>query len=76
MAQDSESRPEQIMTEFYGILQQNKKFFYGGNEFTKKVIGTAFKGGEADELIEQLALGSHANLDSLELIDPTLIFKI
>lgn len=61
---------EQIMTEFYGILQQNKKFFYGGNEFTKKVIGTAFKGGEADELIEQLALGSHANLDSLELIDP------
>jgi flagellar motor switch protein FliG len=61
---------DQIMMEFYGIIQQNKKFFYGGNEFTKKVIGTAFKGGEADELIEQLALGSQANLDSLELIDP------
>lgn len=61
---------DQIMMEFYGIIQQNKKFFYGGNEFTKKVIGTAFKGGEADELIEQLSLGSQANLDSLELIDP------
>jgi flagellar motor switch protein FliG len=56
--------------EFYGLLQQNKKFFYGGNDFTKKVIGSAFKGGEADELIEQLSLGSNANLDSLELIDP------
>lgn len=61
---------DEIMDEFYLILQQNKKFFYGGNDFTMKVIGSAFKGGEADELIEQLALGSSANLDSLELIDP------
>jgi flagellar motor switch protein FliG len=61
---------DEIMMEFYGILQQNKKFFYGGNDFTKKVIGSAFKGGEADDLIEQLSLGSNANLDSLELIDP------
>jgi flagellar motor switch protein FliG len=60
---------DNIMLEFYDILQQNKKFFYGGNDFTKKVIGSAFKGGEADELIEQLSLGSNANLDSLELID-------
>lgn len=61
---------DSIIMEFYEILQQNKKFFYGGNEFTRKVIGNAFKGGEADELIEQLALSSSANLDSLELIDP------
>lgn len=61
---------DEIIMEFYGIIQQNKKFFYGGNDFTKKVIGTAFKGGDADELIDQLALGSAANLDSLELIDP------
>ena len=61
---------DDIMMEFYEILQQNKKFFYGGNDFTKKVIGSAFKGGEADDLIEQLSLGSNANLDSLELIDP------
>ncbi len=61
---------DEIMMEFYAVLQQNKKFFYGGNDFTKKVIGSAFKGGEADDLIEQLSLGSNANLDSLELIDP------
>jgi flagellar motor switch protein FliG len=61
---------DEIMMEFYEILQQNKKFFYGGNDFTKKVIGSAFKGGEADDIIEQLSLGSNANLDSLELIDP------
>ena len=61
---------DEIMLEFYEILQQNKKFFYGGNDFTKKVIGSAFKGGEADDIIEQLSLGSNANLDSLELIDP------
>ncbi|MCX6124238.1 MAG: flagellar motor switch protein FliG [Proteobacteria bacterium] len=61
---------DEIMLEFYEILQQNKKFFYGGNDFTKKVIGNAFKGGEADDIIEQLSLGSNANLDSLELIDP------
>lgn len=61
---------DDVMMEFYRILQENKKFFYGGNDFTMKVIGSAFKGGEADELIEQLSLGSHANLDALELIDP------
>jgi flagellar motor switch protein FliG len=61
---------EEIMLEFYEILQQNKKFFYGGNDFTKKVIGSAFKGSDADDIIDQLALGSSANLDSLELIDP------
>jgi len=61
---------EEVMMEFYEILQQNKKFFYGGNEFTKKVIGSAFKGEDADDIIDQLALGSSANLDSLELIDP------
>jgi flagellar motor switch protein FliG len=61
---------DQIMLDFYEILQQNKKFFYGGNDFTKKVIGSAFKGGEADDIIEQLSLGSNANLDALELIDP------
>ena len=61
---------DEIIMEFYGILQQNKKFFYGGNDFTKKVIGSAFKGGDADQMIEDLALSSSANLDSLELIDP------
>lgn len=61
---------DEVILEFYQILQQNRKFFYGGNDFTKKVIGSAFKGGDADELIDQLALGSSANLDSLELIDP------
>ncbi|MFK7873559.1 MAG: flagellar motor switch protein FliG [Oligoflexales bacterium] len=60
---------DEVMMEFYDVLQQNKTFFYGGSDFTKKVIGHAFKGGEADELIDQLALSS-ANLDSLELIDP------
>lgn len=61
---------DEVMLEFYEILQQNRKFLYGGNDFTKKVIGSAFKGGDADELIEQLSLGTSANLDSLELIDP------
>lgn len=61
---------DEVMLEFYGILQQNKKFFYGGSEYTMKVIGNAFKGGDADELIDQLQLGGSANLDSLELIDP------
>lgn len=61
---------DEVMMEFYQILQENRKFFYGGSDYTMKVIGSAFKGGEADELIEQLALGSSANLDALELIDP------
>lgn len=60
---------DEIMMEFYEILQENKKFFYGGNDYTMKVIGSAFKGTEGDELIDQLALGSSANLDALELID-------
>lgn len=60
---------DEIILEFYEILQKNNKFFYGGNEFTKNVIDNAFKGGDADELIESLSLGSSANLDALELID-------
>jgi flagellar motor switch protein FliG len=60
---------EQVMGEFYGVLQQNRKFFYGGNDFTKKVIGTAFKGTDGDVIIDQLSLGSSSNLDALELID-------
>lgn len=61
---------DEVMLEFYGILQQNRKFFYGGNDYTMKVIGSAFKGGDAEELIGQLQLGSAASLESLELIDP------
>lgn len=59
---------EEIINEFYAILQQNKQFFYGGGDYTKKIIGAAFKGGEAEEIMDQLSLSS-ANLDSLELID-------
>src|SRR3990167_2435649 len=47
---------DEVILEFYAILQQNKQFFYGGSEYTKKLIGTAFKGGEAEELVEQLNL--------------------
>ncbi len=61
---------DEIMMEFFEIIQQNKKYFYGGNDLTRKIIGQAFKGGDADQIIEQLSLGSSANLDSLELIDP------
>ena len=34
---------DEVMMEFYQIIQQNKKFFYGGNDFTMKVIGSALK---------------------------------
>lgn len=60
---------DQILLEFYEILQRNNKFVYGGTDFTKTVIGTAFKGEDADELMESLALGATTNLDSLELVD-------
>ena len=61
---------DEVMLDFYNILQQNRKFFYGGNDYTMKVIGSAFKGGDAEELIGQLQLGSTTSLESLELIDP------
>ena len=64
-----EETVDEIILEFYEILQQNRQFFYGGSDYTKRVIGSAFKGGEAEDLIDQLSLSS-ANLDSLELIDP------
>ena len=61
---------DEVMLDFYNILQQNRKFFYGGNDYTMKVIGSAFKGGDAEELIGQLQLCSTTSLESLELIDP------
>lgn len=61
---------DEIMEEFYQILQSNKKYFLGGNDFTKKIISSAFKDNEASAMIEELALESNATLESLELIDP------
>jgi flagellar motor switch protein FliG len=61
---------DQIMEEFYVLLQSNRKFFFGGNEFTKKLIQSAFKDSEAKEIVDELSLESAATLESLELIDP------
>ena len=66
---------DEVILEFYEILQQNKQFFYGGNEYTRKVIGSAFKEGRAQDLINQLSLNS-ANLDSLELIAPRTLASL
>lgn len=59
---------DQIIIEFYEILQKNKQFFYGGADYTKKIIGSAFTGTEAEQLLGQLSLPS-ATLDALDLID-------
>jgi len=61
---------DEVMEEFYTILQSNKKYFFGGNDFTKKIIEGAFKDTDAANLIEELSLESSATLESLELIDP------
>lgn len=61
---------DEIMEEFFIILQSNKKYFLGGNEFTKKLIQGAFKDDAANSIIDDLALESSATLESLELIDP------
>ena len=60
---------DEVMNEFYTLLQSNKKYFSGGNDFTKKLISSAFKGTQADSMIEELSLESSANLEALELID-------
>ena len=61
---------DEIMEEFFVLLQQNKKYYLGGNDFTKKIISGAFKDDQASQIIEELALESSATLESLELIDP------
>ncbi len=59
---------DKVITEFYGVLQKSKTFFYGNVDYTKKLIGNAFKGGETDGLLEDLALTT-TTLESLDLID-------
>jgi flagellar motor switch protein FliG len=61
---------DEVMEEFFVILQTNKKYFLGGNDFTKKIISSAFKDSEASAMIDDLALETNATLESLELIDP------
>jgi flagellar motor switch protein FliG len=61
---------DEIMEEFYVLLQSNKKYFFGGNDFTKRLIESAFQGEGSGKMIEDLALESAATLESLELIDP------
>lgn len=60
---------DEVMLEFHEILQKDLRYYYGGADFTKNVLGSAFKGENADEIIDSLALNS-ASLESLELIDP------
>ena len=57
-----------IIDEFYHILQKHKEFYYGDSDYTKKIIGSAFKGNEAKEIIDQVSL-SASNLESLEMLD-------
>ena len=59
---------DQVILEFYEILQKHKQFFYGGSDYTRKIIGSAFKGSEAEQLLDQLSVTS-ATLDALELMD-------
>lgn len=60
---------EEVMNEFWSLLNSNKKYYFGGNDYTKKIL--AQMGGEAsDDLVSDLSLAASANLDSLELIDP------
>ncbi len=61
---------DNVMEEFYLILQSNKQYFLGGNEYTKRLIESAFSKGQADTLIDELALQTSATLEALELIDP------
>ena len=61
---------DEVMEEFYVLLQSNKKYFLGGNDFTKRLIESAFAGDNASKMVEDLALESSATLESLELIDP------
>ncbi len=60
---------DEVMVEFYDILQKTSKIIYGGSEFTKNLIGTAFEGKDVDSIVESLSLGNSSNLDSLEMID-------
>ncbi|WP_161597624.1 flagellar motor switch protein FliG [Fluviispira multicolorata] len=64
---------DMVMEEFYHILQSNKKYFLGSNDFTRKLIESAFKSDQANALIDELSLTSNANLESLELIDPKML---
>lgn len=59
-----------VMQEFYIILQSNKKYFLGSNDFTRKLIQSAFRNDQANSLIDELSLQTNATLESLELIDP------
>ena len=61
---------DQVMMEFYQLLQSNKQYFLGSNDFTRKIIKSAFKDDQANALITELSLQTNANLESLELIDP------
>ena len=63
-----ESEVQDTIDEFYQILQQDKQFFYGGIDYTRKVLSGAFKGNEGEDLIDELDI-SGANLNSLDNID-------
>ena len=59
---------DEIIEDFYDILQKNRKFILGDTDYTEKVISTALKGSDAKEIIDQLSLSSRG-LSSLEVID-------
>ena len=59
---------EEIMEGFLQILQDGKEFIYGDQNYAKKIIGAAFRGGEGEELIERLD-DSSITMDTLSVMD-------
>ena len=59
---------DEIMREFWQILNSDQKYYFGGSEYTQKIL--AQMGGDAEGIMEDMALVASVNLDSLELIDP------
>ena len=59
---------DKVIDEFYALIQQNKQYFYGGADYTRKIISSAFRGNESEDILEQLEVSS-SRLESLALIE-------
>jgi flagellar motor switch protein FliG len=59
---------DEVMAEFYDILQMSQVSYYGGNDFTRKVLDRAFGERGAEEIALEV-ITPYATMDALELID-------
>lgn len=75
MTKLNEQLVDEVMLEFYELLQTKSTFIKGGSDFTRKLLNKAFHPDMADSLNAEI--GNHSTtIDAIEGVDPLVLARV